>query len=175
MKKGFIVLADNNMADIKPLRRYLDNAGHEVIEAYSGADCLEKVAQIKASNKEIDCVIIGRVRADGDILKMDEKELIKKFRLFYHHKIPLILIIPANYCKDSVEAISMGVDDYLTKPIEEKTLLAKVKIFVRLSRAEKKLNDIYKILNNCRMNDTNKVWIIEELFDIERFFKSKDS
>lgn len=175
MKKGFIVLADNNRANIKLLRQYLNKAGFDVIETYSGADCLEKVAQLKANDKEIDCVIIGRVRADEDILKMGEKELIKKFRFFYHHKIPLILIIPANGSKDSIEAIDMGVDDYLTKPIEEKTLLAKVKIFVRLSRAEKKLNDIYKILNNHRIRDTNKVWIIEELFDIERFFKSKDS
>ena len=61
--------------------------------------------------------------------KMDGKETLKKIREKYN--IPVIMVTAKTSEKDKVEGLTLGADDYVTKPYKPLELLARVKAQLR--------------------------------------------
>ena len=132
MDKPFVLVVDDNRITTKLLRRYLEANGYEASEAYDGIECLEKVAV-----RVPDTIVL-----DVMMPRMDGYETVKRLREnAATAKIPVVIVTALNDVANQLKAIESGADDFLSKPIEEKLLIAKVKLLTNLSinrsRAEK--------------------------------------
>ncbi len=124
MEKPYVLVVDDNRITTKLLRRYLEANGFEAAEAYDGVECLEKIA-----TRTPDSVVL-----DVMMPRMDGYETVKRLRENPETaRIPVVIVTALNDVANQLKAIESGADDFLSKPIEEKLLIAKVKLLTNLS------------------------------------------
>jgi two-component system cell cycle response regulator len=129
MKKPFILVVDDNRITTKLLRRYLEANGYDAKEAYDGIDCLEKVDEMHP-----DAIVL-----DVMMPRMDGYETVKKLKDQTNTKhIPVVIVTALNDVANQIKSIEAGADDFLSKPIEEKLLIAKVRLLSTLNIEQKK-------------------------------------
>ena len=84
-------------------------------------------------------------------------------------KVPVILLTANDLEIDQVTGLSLGADDYITKPFSLAVLRARIEVQKRRIREQRENQSIKSILPNC--------YVIENLkFDFERlcFFKGEE-
>ncbi len=129
MEKPFILVVDDNRITTKLLRRYLEANKYEAKEAYDGIDCLEKVEQ-----KLPDAIVL-----DVMMPRLDGYETVKKLKSQDKTKnVPVVIVTALNDVANQIKSIEAGADDFLSKPIEEKLLIAKVDLLSSLNILTKK-------------------------------------
>ena len=137
MKKPFILVVDDNRITTKLLRRYLEANGYEAKEAYDGIDCLEKVDE-----RYPDAIVL-----DVMMPRLDGYETVKKLKNQPPTKhIPVVIVTALNDVANQIKSIEAGADDFLSKPIEEKLLIAKVKLLSSLNIEQKKSQALAEVL-----------------------------
>lgn len=140
MRKASILVVDDNKITTKLLRRYLEANGFEAREAYDGIDCLEKVEE-----QLPDAIVL-----DVMMPRMDGYETVKKLKEQEHTRhIPVVIVTALNDVPNQLKSVESGADDFLSKPIEEKLLIAKVKLLSTLninSLIAKELKNLLKDL-----------------------------
>ncbi len=137
MKKPFILVVDDNKITTKLLRRYLEANGYEAKEAYDGIDCLEKVDE-----RQPDAIVL-----DVMMPRMDGYETARKLKENENTRhIPVVIVTALNDVQNQLKSIESGADDFLSKPIEEKLLIAKVKLLSSLNIAHQKSVTLDNIL-----------------------------
>ncbi|MFP4527866.1 MAG: PleD family two-component system response regulator [Candidatus Kapaibacterium sp.] len=146
MDKPFILVVDDNKITTKLLRRYLEANGYEAKEAYDGVDCLEKVDE-----RHPDAVVL-----DVMMPRMDGYETVKRLKSNDATKhIPVVIVTALNDVANQLKSIEAGADDFLSKPIEEKLLIAKVKLLSSLNIEKKKSKKLAEILEKLVNGDIN--------------------
>ncbi|HPP39495.1 MAG TPA: response regulator [Candidatus Kapabacteria bacterium] len=151
MRKPFILVVDDNKITTKLLRRYLEANGYEAKEAYDGVDCLEKVEERKP-----DAIVL-----DVMMPRMDGYETARRLKEQEHTKdIPVVIVTALNDVQNQLKAIESGADDFLSKPIEEKLLIAKVKLLSSYYMANAKAKALETIAKQ-NLNGVN----LEELLN----------
>lgn len=151
MRKPFILVVDDNKITTKLLRRYLEANGYEAKEAYDGVDCLEKVEERKP-----DAIVL-----DVMMPRMDGYETARRLKEQEHTKdIPVVIVTALNDVQNQLKAIESGADDFLSKPIEEKLLIAKVKLLSSYYMANAKAKALEEIAKQ-NLNGIN----LEELLN----------
>ena len=144
MYKPFILVVDDNKITTKLLRRYLEANSYEAKEAYDGLDCLEKVEE-----RLPDAIVL-----DVMMPRMDGYETVKRLKNQEHTKhIPVVIVTALNDVANQLKSIDAGADDFLSKPIEEKLLISKVRLLSSLNINKKKANTLAVILEQV-MNGT---------------------
>jgi len=123
MKKPFILVVDDNKITTKLLRRYLEANGYEATEAYDGIDCLEKV-ELRAPDAVVLDVMMPRMDGYETVKRLKENESTRH--------IPVVIVTALNDVANQLKSIDAGADDFLSKPIEEKLLVAKVRLLSTL-------------------------------------------
>lgn len=112
--------------------------GYGCTQAYSGTEGL-----LLFQNNEIDLVI-----TDLMMPGMSGEELIRKIRT--DSSVPAIVVSAKDTIDSKVDLLSMGADDYLTKPFEVKELVARVEATFRrcisLSKNDKDSDSSHEIL-----------------------------
>lgn len=131
MKKPFILVVDDNKITTKLLRRYLEANGYEAKEAYDGIDCLEKVEERHPDAIVLD-VMMPRMDGYETARRLKESEATRH--------IPVVIVTALNDVQNQLKSIESGADDFLSKPIEEKLLIAKVRLLSSLNIARQKSN-----------------------------------
>ena len=122
-----ILVVDDILAIRKVLRRILEQAGAEVIEAGSG----EEVLQITAV-QEFDLVLldVGLPGMDGfsvcDALRASPRTA----------KLPVVVVTGMSDSSHHAEALGHGADDFVAKPLLPAVILARVGNLVRRHKAE---------------------------------------
>jgi type IV pilus assembly protein PilB len=112
-----ILVADDNAIILKVLRNLLEAEGFQVITVQDGLEALKLTLQERP-----DLVIT-------DILmpRMDGVTFIKKLKSQLATRyIPVIMLTAKDGVEAEVEGIGAGANDYLTKPVNPKRLLARV-------------------------------------------------
>jgi len=124
MRKPYILVVDDNKITTKLLRRYLEANNFEATEAYDGIDCLEKV-ELRLP----DAIVL-----DVMMPRMDGYETVRKLKEQEHTKhVPVVIVTALNDVANQLKSIEAGADDFLSKPIEEKLLIAKVRLLSTLN------------------------------------------
>jgi DNA-binding response OmpR family regulator len=114
---------------------YLKNEGYRVLKAYDGEQALEKARSV-----DIHLIIMDIMmpRMDGIRAMMSIRE---------ERNIPVIILSAKAEDTDKIAGLSLGADDYITKPFNPLELLARVKSQLRryteLGGAET-LQNVYK-------------------------------
>lgn len=129
MNKPLVYVVDDNKITVKLMRRYLEVNGYEVGEAYDGVECLEKVKE-----RIPDVVVL-----DVMMPRLDGYETVKRLKSDSKTKdVPVVIVTALNDVSNQLKAVDSGADDFLSKPIEEKLLVAKVKLLSALSFSRKR-------------------------------------
>jgi two-component system cell cycle response regulator len=118
-----ILVVDDIMPNVKLLEAKLSSEYYEVITAYNGPEALEK------AEKESPDIILLDVMMPG----MDGFEVcatLKKNPKLAH--IPVVMVTALTDTQDKVRGLESGADDFLSKPINDTALMARVRSLVRL-------------------------------------------
>ncbi len=120
---GKILVVDDIEHNVRLLEAKLTNEYYTVYPAYSGAECL---ACAKKFSPDIILLDIMMPEMDGFEtcikLKADPETA----------HIPVVMVTALSEVEDRIRGLSCGADDFITKPIDELHLFARVKSLIRL-------------------------------------------
>ena len=120
-----IMIVDDEMTTLLPLKRSLEAEGYRVLEAYDGYQAIEK------SKKEMPELIVLDLMLPG-IDGFEVCAQLKKDKLT--GKIPVIMLTARDEVRDKVEGLEIGADDYVTKPFSLNELKARIRNVLKRSR-----------------------------------------
>ena len=120
-----IMIVDDEMATLLPLKRSLEAEGYKVIEAYNGYQAIEK------SKTELPELIVLDLMLPG-IDGFEVCTRLKKDALT--EKIPVIMLTAKDEIRDKIEGLEKGADDYVTKPFNLNELKARIRNVLKRSR-----------------------------------------
>jgi len=127
-----ILAVDDNRDNVELLCQILED-DYEVVTAYSGVDCI-KIAK----EQQPDLILL-------DVLmpEMDGYEIMQRLQKENPaNPIPVIFISACYRDADRIiKGLELGAFDYITKPVEDEVLLAKVRSIARIVKAEKALEE----------------------------------
>lgn len=112
-----VVDDEKEIADLVEL--YLKNEGYQVFKFYNGQDVLKCV-----DNETIDLAILDLMLPDIDGLTICQK-------LRETYQFPIIMLTAKETEIDKITGLTMGADDYVTKPFRPLELMARVKAQLR--------------------------------------------
>ena len=115
--KILVVDDEKEIADLIEL--YLKNDNFEVVKCYNGTDALKKIESENYDLAVLDVMLPG---VDGFALC----SAIRKRRNY-----PVIMLTAKNTDKDKISGLSLGADDYVTKPFNPMELAARIKAQLR--------------------------------------------
>ena len=119
VEKKKILVVDDEKEIAELIEIHLMSQDYDVQKAKNGVDALKLLDE-----SHYDLVLL-----DVMMPKMDGKETLKKIREKYN--IPVIMVTAKTSEKDKVEGLTLGADDYVTKPIKPLELIARVKAQLR--------------------------------------------
>lgn len=119
MTKLTVLVTDDDQDIRDGIEIYLKNEGYHVIKAADGVDALEKLA-----NNEVHLIIL-------DIMMPNMDGITATFKIREERNIPIIMLSAKAEDGDKIHGLSVGADDYVTKPFHPLELLARVKSQLR--------------------------------------------
>ena len=127
--------------------------GHEVLPAINGAEALAIIQETK----------IGVVVSDWKMPVLDGLSLCRAIRANHADYIYFILLSIAQASDENhAAALSAGVDDFLTKPISKRELVARLHVAERILRFTTQVNQLESFLPICshcrRVRDDQNYW-----------------
>jgi CheY-like chemotaxis protein len=113
-----ILLVDDTVTVVMSERLLLNGQGFDIATAYNGAEALEKV-----KNDPPDLILCDMLMPImGGIEFLSALRNISKFR-----NIPVIMVTTQGNALQMKECFEAGCNDFVTKPINKKEILAKIK------------------------------------------------
>lgn len=114
-----VLVCDDEKDIVSALKIYLTSEGYQVFEAYNGREALEIM------NRET----MHLVLMDIMMPEMDGIQAMVKIREFSN--VPVILLTAKSEDTDKILGLTVGADDYITKPFNPVELQARVKSQIR--------------------------------------------
>lgn len=118
-----ILVVDDNIKIRKLMEIYLKQEGYNVLPAENGEKALEILESTSA-----DLII-----ADIMMPEMDGYELVKELRNA-DFNMPILMVTAKHAFPDKKMGFDLGVDDYMTKPVDMEELVLRVKALLRRSK-----------------------------------------
>lgn len=135
MDKPCILVVDDDREIVNAIAINLDMEGYSVLKAYDGLQALDLV-----SGNSIQLIIM-----DIMMPKLDGLSAIMKIR--QQRNIPIITLSAKSEDSDKILGLSIGADDYVTKPFNTMELMARVRSQLRR----------YMTLGDINTRDTGKL------------------
>jgi DNA-binding response OmpR family regulator len=116
-----VLVVDDDHKLISLVRMYLEREGFPVLAAYDGTQALEMFARHKP----------GFVILDLLLPKIDGVTLCRRIR--ETSSVPILMLTAKIEEVDKLVGLSVGADDYVTKPFSPRELVARVRAILRRS------------------------------------------
>ncbi len=120
---GKVLVIDDLLPNVKLLEAKLSNEYYDVSSAMSGAEGIEKA---KAISPDIILLDVMMPEMDG----FETCRRLKNDPNLSH--IPVVMVTALSDMQDRVKGLDAGADDFITKPINDVHLLARVRSLVRV-------------------------------------------
>ncbi|MDR7871172.1 MAG: response regulator transcription factor [Tissierellaceae bacterium] len=144
-----IVEDEKNICEV--IKAYLDKEGYNVFTAYDGEMALELF-----NNEEIHLIIL-----DLMLPKLSGKEVCTYIRA--KSDVPIIMLTAKVDEDDKIEGLSIGADDYVTKPFSPRVLVSRVKALLRRSYRDSNPLAEKMIFNNGDLDiDIDKMLVLKK-------------
>ncbi|SJZ86273.1 VanR-ABDEGLN family response regulator transcription factor [Anaerorhabdus furcosa] len=147
MEKEIIVVVDDEKEIADLIEVYLSNENYEIHKFYNGSTALEFI-----QDNQVDLALLDIMLPD-----MDGFSLCKKIRENY--LFPIMMVTAKIEDLDKITGLTLGADDYITKPFNPLELVARVKTQLRRynrynqNDKEKDNNEIsIRALQICKSN-----------------------
>jgi len=134
---GTILVADDQPSNRELLKELLTTQGFTVITACDGASVLEELARV-----QVDLVLLDVMMPHLNGFEACER--IKNNPETY--LIPVVLITALCDKQDRIEGIKVGADDFLTRPVDQMELLARVRSLLTLKHRTDELEKAESVL-----------------------------
>ena len=119
MNKKTILVVDDDHEIVRAITITLEREGYHVLNAYDGLQALDCVTY-----REVHLIII-----DVMMPKLDGLSAVTKIR--EKKNLPIIILSAKGEDSDKILGLSMGADDYISKPFNPMELVARVKSQLR--------------------------------------------
>ncbi|MBR1863492.1 MAG: response regulator transcription factor [Ruminococcus sp.] len=114
-----ILVVDDDRDIVAAIAKVLELEGYHTVKAYDGIDALEKLGENDIQLILID-IMMPRLDGLSALMKIREKK-----------NIPVIVLSAKSEDSDKILGLSMGADDYITKPYNPMELVARVRSNLR--------------------------------------------
>ncbi|MCR4865674.1 MAG: response regulator transcription factor [Lachnospiraceae bacterium] len=139
-----ILIAEDDNDIVEILRLYLENEGFELVISRDGEEALNNF-----ESTSVDMALI-----DIMMPKLNGYELIKKMRDVSN--IPILVMSAKNMDSDKILGLTLGADDYLTKPFNPLEVVARIK---------SQLRRFYDLNTNVQEESNNVITVGELVID----------
>jgi DNA-binding response OmpR family regulator len=138
--RSTILIVDDEPFNVDYLEQVLEDLGYETVSATNGQEALEHVA---AAAPDLILLDVMMPVMDGFTACRFLKEH-EETRL-----IPIIIMTALDAVEDRVKGIKAGADDFLTKPVHEEELLARIETALKLKHAvDRKISELRQLKNH---------------------------
>ena len=121
MAKQKLLLVDADPRSVRVLEVSLKKAGYSVTTATDGLDALAKIESLTPD----------LVLSDTRLPKLDGYTLVRKLKERVEwSQIPIVFLTSQKSIEDKIRGLELGVEDYLTKPIFVRELIARVNLLL---------------------------------------------
>lgn len=121
MAKQKLLLVDADPRSVRVLEVSLKKAGYSVTTAIDGLDALAKIESLTPD----------LVLSDTRLPKLDGYTLVRKLKERVEWAaIPVVFLTSQKSIEDKIRGLELGVEDYLTKPIFVRELIARVNLLL---------------------------------------------
>ncbi|MBL4710902.1 MAG: response regulator transcription factor [Gammaproteobacteria bacterium] len=118
-----ILLVDDDQRLCRLVKRYIEKHEYDLVCAYSADDAHKMLEE-----NEIDLTIL-------DIMLPDRDGLTLAHEIRNLSTVPIIFLSAKAEIDDKISGLEAGADDYMTKPFEEKELIARIQTVLRRTQA----------------------------------------
>ncbi|MDY6792744.1 MAG: response regulator [Thermodesulfobacteriota bacterium] len=150
MERNKILIVDDEERNIKLLKAYLVTEQYEIAAASNGEDALEMVTDFNPDLILLDVMMPG----------IDGFEVCKRLKRDDHTlMIPVIMVTALSGKKERIRALEVGVDDFLSKPVNRIELMVRVKSLLRIKSYHDQLLNSYQelALKNNKLKELESV------------------
>ncbi|HDR4212417.1 response regulator transcription factor [Bacillus anthracis] len=119
-----ILLVDDEERMLRLLDLFLSPRGYFCMKATSGLEALKLIEQ-----KDFDIILL-----DVMMPNMDGWDTYYQIRQISN--VPIIMLTARNQNYDMVKGLTMGADDYITKPFDEHVLVARIEAILRRTKKD---------------------------------------
>jgi len=153
-----ILVVDDTPNNVKLLADLLGAKGYDVVTAGSGAQALELVHSVQPD----------LVLCDVVMPSMSGYEVCRRIRANAATELlPVVMVTALDPAEERVKGLEAGADDFLTKPINQPELLARVRSLLRIKLLHKQLAEANHTLEQ-RVQE--QVQQLDRLGRLKRFF-----
>ncbi|PZT57772.1 response regulator transcription factor [Paenibacillus silvae] len=149
-----ILLVDDEQDIIKLMEIYFANEGYRILKANDGMQAL----------KLLETEVIDLIILDVMMPNMDGIEACMKIR--EQQKMPIIMLSAKSTDIDKITGLSIGADDYVTKPFNPLELVARAKSQLRRYHTfndGRESREYEWVIDDLVINtDTHEVWVDEK-------------
>jgi two-component system cell cycle response regulator len=118
-----VLVVDDILSNVKLLEAKLTSEYFEVVTAYSGLEALAKIDESEPDIVLLDVMMPG----------MDGFEVCRRIKVNPKTAhVPVVMVTALDQPSDRVAGLEAGADDFLTKPVDDAALFARVRSLVRL-------------------------------------------
>jgi DNA-binding response OmpR family regulator len=160
-----ILVVDDLPANRKLLADLLSVRGYGVVTAESGEDGLAKLQAVKPDLVLLDVVMPGlsgyevcrRIRADAGTAVL-----------------PVVMVTALDPAQERIKGLEVGADDFLTKPINQAELLARVKSLLRIKAfhdtVQSQASELAALNAGLEQRVREQLAELQRLAQLKRFF-----
>ena len=165
---GKVLVVDDQPANVKLLEQLLTMTGYRVVTASNGTEAL---AKLPAENPDI-------VLLDVVMPQMSGYEVCRAIRSTPGRELlPIVMVTALDPTEERLKGIEAGADDFLSKPINQAELLARVKSLLRIRELHRQVEAQAKQLAdwNAKLEErvAEQVGQLDRLARLKRFLSPK--
>jgi class 3 adenylate cyclase len=132
-----ILVVDDNEMNREMLSQFFQSQGYRVVTAEDGEQTLRLVGE-----RTIDLVLL-----DIMMPEISGLQVLEKLRLSHGMgELPIIMATAKDRTEDVVEALNLGANDYVIKPLDLAVVLARVRTQLSLKRAMAEIRRLAQVL-----------------------------
>ena len=160
-----ILVVDDTPHNVKLLADLLGAKGYRVETATSGAEALSKIAAGAPDIVLLDVVMPGMTGYEVcKTLRADEKTA----------ALPIVLVTSLDPLEEKIKGLEVGADDFLTKPINQAELLARVRTLLRVKSlydtVQEQASQLAHWNKELEQRVAQQVAQLDRLSQLKRFF-----
>src|SRR5216684_1324276 len=129
-ERSKILIVDDEPFNVDYLEQELADLGYETVSAANGQEAMQKVAAEAPDLILLDVITVCR------ILKENEETRL----------IPVVIMTALNAVEDRIKGIEAGAADFLTKPVNEQELLARIRTALKFKHTvDRKIGELRRV------------------------------
>ena len=125
-----VLVVDDDVKTVELVKLYLNRDGYRVLTAYDGVEALRQAREGHPDLIVLDIMLPG----------IDGLEVCRTLR--NESEVPIIMLTAKITDQDKLTGLSLGADDYMTKPFSPRELAARVRAVLRRLPGERGPNEI---------------------------------